>query len=208
MKKLLLYHILFALLLITSCNIVSIGTTNDDQDLYREMLDKPENQYALTGSVAYTPKEFYRRLPANGETFNKYSLSAGTTGGISGSAKGRYYTKTVADKGDEPQQEFVAVDTLIAVTDTLYSVSAPVLMDDGSVCYSVSYEYSMYEYIDSLWIYNSQLGLIYSYYSYSDGLMGSDYTKSVLLSCSFATTSIGRLLNEYYAKRELPLIEL
>lgn len=208
MKKIVLLLTVTGLFLFSGCIDIGFGFAEDDPDLHSEMLEKPENQYELTDSVAYSPKGFYRRVPANGETYDWYRLGSGTTGGLSSLDNGRHYSKTVSDGREKAGAEFVSVDTLLAIADTQYNITPPILMDDGSVCYSLSYEDNRFGYEDSTWIYNSQLGLLYTSESYSDGMMDGHYSRSVLLSCSFTNTSVGKLLNEYYAKRGLPLKEL
>ena len=178
-----------------------VGIGQDDPDLYRQMIDDSANLYTVQIDSVERVDSFHQRIAQENEIYYYYELNSKTAGGITANKRGRYYTVVT------PGQETTNIDSLVIAdtdSDQLFRrVMWPVRLDDGSVMYSVPKPACSPENTNPRGesIYHSHIGLILKRSSCFKDMDGySNYT--VLLEHNGKNSNAGKLLNEFYAKRD------
>lgn len=202
MKKLTYRFVPAMILLFVHCSWETPNITIGNPyfpDLYKDMVNNPENQYDKTIIEVELVDSFYQCTGAPGETFYYYKLSESQTGGIPIS-NGSYFTTTIDDTINEKSELIYSCTVWDSLTKTNCAI-LPIKNDDGSITYSThsnpcpnanSGRFDV--------IMNSKLGVLFSSKSCYSGMNGNS-SNTVLLKHNDKEINVGLLLNEYYSKR-------
>ena len=203
MKKLIYRFVTAIVLLLTHCswNPPNITIGNPDfPDLYKEMINDPENKYVKTITEIELVDSFYQCTGAPGETFYYYILSKSSAGCIP-IENGSYLTTTINDSVVTKSKLIYSCSVADSSTGADCAI-IPIRNDDNSITYSTHFNPCPNANSGSLnVIMNSKLGVLFSSKNCYSGMDGNS-SNTVLLKHNGKDINVGLLLNEYYSKRE------